>query len=171
MKEICKGCNEHKFIVNRKYMLCDDCNYFRMYGMTRLDAFKQKKSQNQYKLSPKRNKSVRTSNKRSDILLKDRETYYKVFLSKPNVCEECGVELPDMFVDDDENIVYIAQYSHILSKGAWPEFRHDERNFNRLCFNCHRRWEDGDRENMKINKTNQSIIQNLLNDRLSKSGK
>lgn len=161
-----------KFIVNRKHMLCDDCNYFRMYGMTRFNAFKQKNTQKQYKLSGKKQKPVRTNNKRLETLSKDREVYYKVFLSKPNVCEECGTELPDIFEDENNNIVYIVQYSHILGKKAWPEFRHDERNFNRLCFNCHRRWEDGtERESMKINKSNQIIIQILFHDRLSKSSK
>lgn len=151
-------------------MLCDDCNYFRMYGVTRLDTFKQKRSQNQYKSPSKRNKSVKTSNKRLEILLRDKETYYKVFLAKPNVCEECGTELPDQFMDDDGNIIYISQYSHILGKGAWPEFRHDFRNFNRLCFHDHRMWEDGNkRQEMKIYKHNQQIIEELFNDRLSKS--
>ena len=168
--EECSKCGKPSFIVNRKRMLCDDCNYFRMHGMTRLDAFKHKESQKQYKLPVKKKTAVKTNVKRSETLLKDRETYRKVFSSKPNECEECGTQLPDVFEDEKGSIAYVVQYSHILGKAAYPEFRHDPRNFNRLCFNCHRKYEDGDsRETMKIFANNQVIIQTLFNERNERS--
>lgn len=112
--------------------------------------------------------STTTKQKRAQTLTKDEETYYVVFYSKPCVCEECGRALPETFYDENGKIVCRGQYSHILSKGAYPEFRHVVINFNRLCpVPCHDRWEFGDRENMKIYKPNQIIISSLLNERTS----
>lgn len=57
---------------------------------------------------------------------------------------------------------YSAVYvSHILTRGAHPEMAHDPRNVNILCFEMHNRWENGDRENMRIYQSNQRIIEQL----------
>ena len=57
---------------------------------------------------------------------------------------------------------YSATYvSHILTRGANPEMAHDPRNVNILCFEQHNRWENGDRQNMRIYRSNQIIIEQL----------
>ena len=57
---------------------------------------------------------------------------------------------------------YSATYiSHILTRGAHPEMAHDPRNVNILCFEMHNRWENGDRQNMRIYRSNQLRIQQL----------
>ena len=57
---------------------------------------------------------------------------------------------------------YSATYiSHILTRGAHPEMAHDPRNVNILCFEQHNRWENGDRERMRIYRSNQRIIEQL----------
>ena len=57
---------------------------------------------------------------------------------------------------------YSAVYvSHILTRGAHPEMAHDPRNVNILCFEAHNRWENGDRQNMRIYRSNQMLIQQL----------
>lgn len=57
---------------------------------------------------------------------------------------------------------YSATYiSHILTRGAHPEMAHDPRNVNILCFEMHNRWENGDRQNMRIFAGNQLIIEQL----------
>lgn len=57
---------------------------------------------------------------------------------------------------------YSATYvSHILTRGAHPEMAHDPRNINILCFEQHNRWENGDRERMRIYRSNQRIIEQL----------
>lgn len=67
-------------------------------------------------------------------------------------CEECMKPLPK----------YSATFvSHILSRGAHPETAYDLRNFNILCKECHDRWENGDREEMRIYNRNNSIIKTL----------
>lgn len=57
---------------------------------------------------------------------------------------------------------YSATYiSHILTRGAHPEMAHDPRNVNVLCFEQHNRWENGDRENMRIYRSNVQLINQL----------
>lgn len=60
---------------------------------------------------------------------------------------------------------YSATYiSHILTRGAHPEMAHDPRNVNILCFEMHNRWENGDRQNMRIYQMNKLTIQMLRNE-------
>ena len=60
---------------------------------------------------------------------------------------------------------YSATYiSHILTRGAHPEMAHDPRNVNILCFEMHNRWENGDRQNMRIYQMNQLTIKMLRNE-------
>ena len=51
--------------------------------------------------------------------------------------------------------------SHILTRGARPEMAHDPRNVNILCFEMHNRWENGDRSNMRIYRSNLLTIEML----------
>ena len=53
--------------------------------------------------------------RRRQILKKDEDLYEYIFNTKPPFCEECSEHLPDQFRDDDGNIIYRAQYSHIFS--------------------------------------------------------
>jgi hypothetical protein len=112
----------------------------------------------------KRTKIVSTANtkqKRKTMKELDFATYFAVFASKPHKCEECDKPLPSVFKDKEGNINAIFQFSHILTKSAFPEFRHDSRNFNRLCFEHHQQWEFGDRKTMRIYEPNQLVIEQL----------
>ena len=67
-------------------------------------------------------------------------------------CQECSRPL----------LEYSATYiSHILSRGAHPEMAYDLRNYNLLCPACHSRWENGDREKMRIWRKNEAIMRLL----------
>jgi hypothetical protein len=48
-----------------------------------------------------------------------------------------------------------------LTRGAHPEIAHDPRNINILCFESHNRWENGDRERMRIYPANMRLIELL----------
>lgn len=170
----CKECGSI-CVVNKKYELCDDCNFVRLHGVTRFVSELRKakdivreesKSGRAKKKRVDHSISKRTHIRRAEQVQKDQSTYLEVFLKSPNECEECGAPLPNEFRDENGSINCIGQYSHILSKSAYPEFRNDIRNFNRLCPNpCHDRWEFHDKENMNIYKNNQIIIQQLLDER------
>lgn len=172
--QICEQCHLTK-PVNSKG-LCQDCVFINNHnGLSRQEVYLQRSKERNIdkvnKPSIFKSKVVKTSKiqvksntleKRREILLKDEETYEKVFNMKPSVCEECDCRLPDQFRDVEGNIIYRSQYSHILSKGAYPEFRHNPLNFNRLCFKCHHEYEFGDRLGMKINELNKNIIEKLF---------
>ena len=159
----CNNCNRNYIIVNKKYGLCQECNHKRLHpeksDKDNTDTFVQKKY---YPL--KRTKIVstaKTKQKRKTMKELDFATYFAVFASKPHKCEECGKSLPSVFKDREGNINAIFQFSHILTKSAFPEFRHDQRNFNRLCFEHHQQWEFGERKTMKIYESNQLIIEQI----------
>ena len=70
----------------------------------------------------------------------------------PHICEETMRPLRQF------SATYI---SHILTRGANPAMAHDPRNVNILCFEMHNRWENGDRENMRIYRRNLLTILQL----------
>ena len=79
--------------------------------------------------------------------------FYKwVWAHRPHYCEECMKPL------NEYSAVHV---SHILSRGAFPNMAYDIRNINILCYNCHSKWENGDRESMRINARNELTIKQL----------
>ena len=85
--------------------------------------------------------------------MRDNAKFYKWCLAKmPHICEECGKPIEK---------AWSGNVSHILTRGAYPEMAHDPRNVNILCLNCHRRWENGDRRNMRIWERNERTIKAL----------
>jgi hypothetical protein len=163
---ICKEC-DRKRPLNHKG-LCPDCVYKNNHGglshqevhLTKVLANKGKKKPLAKGLYSKNRNTVKKA-KNDQKIIDDRETYFKVFLLHPNVCQECGCRLPEEFEDDGGNIIMVSQYSHIISKGADNKFRNDPRNFNRLCFTCHQIWEFHDRKKMSIYEGNLKIINQL----------
>lgn len=82
----------------------------------------------------------------------NRKFYRFCIENSSHFCEECGKFIP---------CPSAVNVSHILTRGAHPEKAHDPRNVNILCYECHARWENGDRQNMKIYEKNQKIIEKL----------
>lgn len=177
----CINCPKDNIPINVKG-LCSDCVYEKNHGISRFEAYRLKEQQNNDKLYSRKIKPLKRTKKRkriSEQKIKNREkrqkqiemdeyTYEEVFNSKPHICEECGTPLPDEFRDEEGSVIFREQYSHIATKAAYPEFRNDKRNFNRLCAVDHMQWEFGDRESMKIYEPNQKIIEQLLKERNEK---
>lgn len=70
----------------------------------------------------------------------------------PHYCQECMKPLRE----------YSSTYiSHIKTRGSHPELAHDCRNVNILCFECHSKWENGNKKQMRIYPKNQRIIREL----------
>ena len=86
----------------------------------------------------------------------ENERFYKYcWEHKVPMCEECGKPLRN----------YSATFvSHILTRGAFPEMAHDIRNVNILCFDHHKQWETGDKEEMRIYKKNLRTVEMLRRD-------
>ena len=94
----------------------------------------------------------------------DKIFFKEIWDSKVHSCEECGEFLGSEFEDEDDNVIDLFRYSHILTKQAFPMFRHDKRNINLLCKQHHNQWERGDRKKMKIYEKNQETILQLKNE-------
>lgn len=90
-----------------------------------------------------------------DTMRANEKFFRWVWARKPHQCEETMRPLPNY------SAVYV---SHILTRGAHPEMATDPRNVNILCFEMHNRWENGDRENMRIYPGNVRIIEMLKTD-------
>lgn len=87
-----------------------------------------------------------------DTMVANERFFRWVWAHKPHICEETMRPLRH----------YSAVYcSHILTRGAFPEMATDPRNINLLCFEQHNRWENGDRENMRIYPGNMATIEML----------
>ena len=86
----------------------------------------------------------------------ENERFYRwCWEHSPKVCEETMQPLRSY------SAVHI---SHILTRGAFPEMAHDPRNVNILSLAAHNRWENGDREGMRIYRSNLIRIEMLKND-------
>lgn len=86
----------------------------------------------------------------ANIMAANERFFRWVWEHKPHRCEETLKPLAN----------YSAVYcSHILTRGAYPEMAHDPRNINILSFECHNRWENGDRETMRIYPGNTRLIE------------
>lgn len=171
---ICKQCNKEELIQNSKGIGVD-CTYRNSHDgksafEVNMERQKQKQKEKIYSISRIVKKPLNStknyikrgvSEKRKKILQKDRDLYLYIFNNTPHVCEETGQMLPGEFEDENGNIIAIWQYSHILTKAAWPEFRHHRLNINRLSLVAHQDWEYGDRESMNIFKSNQERIKKI----------
>ena len=82
----------------------------------------------------------------------DKIFYQNIWDKSKHICEECGTYLQTF------NPSFI---SHILSKGAFPQLRYDERNINILCFKHHEQWEFWNKKEMRIWIKNKIIIEKL----------
>lgn len=91
--------------------------------------------------------------------MKANEKFFRwIWANKPHYCEETLRPLYN----------YSAVYcSHILIRGAYPEMATDPRNINILCFEAHSRWENGDRERMRIYPGNCMLIDLMKKEYLS----
>lgn len=180
----CIKCPRKNVQVNSKG-ICSECVYEINHGKTRFEVALEKEKSRPKKIYELKKTPLKPSKKRlKQIPIKkritergikqielDELTYEEVFNLKPCQCEECGTQLPDRFRDDEGRVIYKTQYSHILGKQAYPEFRNDKRNFNRLCGADHDQWEFGEKEKMKIFEKNQEIINILFTERNEKGNR
>lgn len=178
----CKGqCGRTNTPINSKGF-CSDCQYIQIHGRSKQEVYLERSKKRQKdKLikytsiqrkplkKPKTRPKTKVNNqlkderleKRREQINKDEETYEHVFNSKPHKCEECGEQLNDEFRDEEGQVVARWQYSHIITKKSEPRLRNNPKNFNRLCFLDHQKWEFGNRTEMKIYDKNQQIIEEL----------
>lgn len=167
----CKKCNKGKRIVNKFYGLCLECNNERLhgskYGKPSKPIKREFKPVKSSKKTRKSQKSLFVDIKGGDKIklsfnnIKEEEVkvsmieqdeifYKKCFDSSDHKCEECGKDLPDTFRNEDGKVNARYRYSHIIPKSIAPQLRHKVENINHLCLLHHMKWENGEKETMKI---------------------
>lgn len=123
-KKICSGCGRLSYIVNKTKVLCDSCNYKRLHeGKTRYEVALEKK-----KSKPKR---IRKNT--GELAL-----FKEIWAERPHICTHCGKVLLEPLKP-----IY---FSHIKSKGAFPELRLVKSNIELVCPECHQEYEFGRRK-------------------------
>lgn len=119
----CLKCGRITIIVNRTKQLCDDCNYRRLHdGKSRIEVFKEKS----------RNRVLKKRKPSGELQL-----FKEIWSERPHYCVKCGKELREPMKP-----IY---FSHIKSKGAFPELRLVKENIELLCPACHHNYEFGSR--------------------------
>jgi hypothetical protein len=176
MIKICKKCKKGCSYANSHYKLCSTCNN------NRLQDNRDTKPTNTIKYIQKDNKPLRSKEKAIKVkartsefapkllnikksittLEKDNIFYEECFKLSNHKCEECETILPSYFKDSDGKIIARWRYSHIIPKSIAPEHRHNTDNINHLCIECHQRWENGDKVNMKIFAKNFVLFSSFL---------
>ena len=144
----CSVCSQEKFLWKSNPPTCKECALTGSKPLQRKPLCK--------KLSPKAKAQIDA----------DTRFYQEIWDEREHSCEECGVSLDNG--DGEWQRIY---FSHILSKGAHPELRHEKRNFNILCGLHHTQFEFGKRKHMKINEKNKDVIVWLLNRSIERLGK
>jgi 5-methylcytosine-specific restriction endonuclease McrA len=59
----------------------------------------------------------------------EKKMFFEIWEEREHICENCLIHL------GSEPIVHY--FSHIKSKGAYPELRLDKNNIQLLCMDCH----------------------------------
>lgn len=121
---VCIDCGRIKRIANRTKQLCDECNYKRLHdGKTRF----------QVAIEKQKSKPHETKKATGELKL-----FKEIWAEREHKCVKCGKDL---------GVVLKPQYfSHIKSKGAFPELRLDKTNIELLCCDCHHQYEFGSRK-------------------------
>ena len=177
IKETCKKCGENRFIENKHFFLCGNCNKDRLrvnkdsnsllrYIDTKNKkqtlktvVLKKKEPSKKYLFSPLSTKRKNTKEK----ILDDENFYLECFNLSDHRCEECNASLPEEFSDSSGKVIARWRYSHIVPKSIAPELRHNTENINHLCLECHGKWENGNKAEMSIFESNFKRFPNYLN--------
>jgi DNA-directed RNA polymerase subunit RPC12/RpoP len=110
----CSKCGNKRVIVNKKYYLCDECNYFRLHGETKYDSFRRKQREQN-----KKRKHKKTG---------EWELFMEIWAEREHKCHNCGIRI---FVPKPIN------FMHKKSKGASPSLRLKKSNIEIVCRDCH----------------------------------
>lgn len=125
--------NEYQYVTNRGYEPLLDYKRFKLDIRLRVEIQRELFGRNVI-----------------DTMRANEKFFRWVWDHNPHMCEETLRPLHNY------SAVYL---SHILTRGAYPEMATDPRNINILCFEMHNRWENGDRENMRIYPENMRLIE------------
>lgn len=133
-KGTCKQCRKDNKIIANKRGICVDCVYRNNHeGKSPLEVRKEKH---------------RTKKPISRKPTGERELFIEIWKERPHYCNNCC-----RWLGNEPKAHF---FSHIKSKGAYPELRLVKKNIELLCIDCHYIWDFGDRgEFYKRRKNNE----------------
>lgn len=148
--------------VNKKYKLCNECNYKRLHdGKSRVEILLTKQK-------PKKRYTLRQQTKKQPIISKQlsalkSEIELEKIQNGEYYCKGCGISKSGL------------DKSHILSVGRYKNLELVKKNIQLLCRDCHNIWEHGSiqekkrllcyEENLEIIRSlNQLAYQKFLNE-------
>lgn len=136
----CSKCHKDKPIVNKKYNLCDDCNYERLHrGQSKGEVYSARAAlrlKKVYQLK-RSTKPIRQQTKGEQII-KGKLSTVKTNIELEAVqndlyyCKGCGYSHPGL------------DKSHILSVKQRKDLELEKENIDLLCRECHMDWESWD---------------------------
>ncbi len=135
-KAICNQCDEEKWINNKKG-ICIDCTYKKNHnGKTPQQVQYEKQKQRPKKQYELKRSTIKYKRKKTG----EKELFLEIWNERPHICSnpECKKHL-----GDEPNAFF---FSHIKSKGAYPELRLCKDNIELLCVECHQSYEFGIRK-------------------------
>jgi len=92
----------------------------------------------------------KTSSKQRKVRKEDDGVYEKVFNRANGRCEETGELILTSLTDESgTKIIDRFRFSHLLTKAAYPEARHDPDNLFYTTFEMHQKWEFSSEEDRK----------------------
>lgn len=133
----CKKCGKSHIIVNRTYWLCQECNHKRLHGESRLESVLKKEKQRKVKIYKLKKKRSKRSLKKPTG---EKEMFLEIWEERSHYCVKCG-----KYLGEDPNVYF---FSHIKSKGAFPELRLCKNNIELVCIECHQKYEFGNRDKL-----------------------
>lgn len=116
----CSQCGKSYYIQNKNQWLCSECVFKNNHnGLTRSQWYEKRR----------KIKESRPSG--------EKELFLEIWRERTHYCHRCG-----KYLGETPRSFY---FSHIKSKGAYPELRLNKDNIELLCQECHSAYEFGDR--------------------------
>lgn len=147
MQKNCEICSKAKPIVNKKYGACDDCNYFRIHGVTKQEAMKGKQAEWMKKMQQKQIQRQLATPKKPTAPIK-QQTSKESSIKTKLACIKREIDLEEV-----QNGTYFCKgcghshvgldKSHILSVGLYKHLELVKENMQLMCRKCHTIWESG----------------------------
>jgi 5-methylcytosine-specific restriction endonuclease McrA len=148
--DVCSECKRIRPIVNRKHLLCPVCNKKRTaQANPKSPDFKPLKGKgwvNTPADGEKHGKSPKNRVKWKPKSTGERELFLFIWETRPHYCVNCLANL-----GDEPRTFY---FSHIKGKGAHPDQRLNQNNIQLLCFECHRAYDAGTKEQFEKRRYN-----------------
>lgn len=86
------------------------------------------------------------SKKQIEVTKRDIAFFKEIWNERPHICEVSGEPLEEF------NVCY---FSHVLTKKAYPRFRHNKKNIVLCTFDWHQKWETGARKQKELQWINE----------------